>query len=110
MIKPFRVRIEADSALPVYEQIKGAIVLAILSGRLVQDDQVPSIRDLAARLKVNPNTVIKVYERLEAEGFLKTRAGSGCTKRLSGRSWAACLRCSWCIRSTWQPITPGSPG
>ena len=71
------LKIDAKSALPVYEQVKRALKLAILSGDFKDGDRIPSIRDLALQLQINPNTVIKIYYQLEAEGFLASRPGLG---------------------------------
>lgn len=69
--------IDAKSPLPVYQQVIQAIKLEILSGRLRDGDPLPSIRDLAKLLRINPNTVAKAYYALEAEGFSAGRSGSG---------------------------------
>ncbi len=69
--------IDAKSPLPVYQQVIQAIKLEILSGGLRNGDPLPSIRDLAKLLKLNPNTVAKAYYALEAEGFSEGRSGSG---------------------------------
>jgi len=69
--------VNAKSAVPVYEQIKRAIKLAILSGRLEEGDRLMSLRELALKLTVNPNTIIKVYDQLETEGFISSRPGAG---------------------------------
>jgi GntR family transcriptional regulator len=69
--------IDAKSALPVYQQVIQAIKLEILSGGLRDGDPLPSLRDLAKLLKLNPNTVAKAYYALEAEGFSEGRSGSG---------------------------------
>lgn len=69
--------IDAKSPLPIYQQVVQAIKLEILSGRLRDNDLLPSIRDLAKLLKLNPNTVAKAYYALEAEGFSENRSGSG---------------------------------
>ena len=69
--------IDAKSPLPVYQQVIQAIKLEILSGGLRDGDMLPSIRDLAKLLKLNPNTVAKAYYALEAEGFSENRSGSG---------------------------------
>ncbi len=71
------IQVDAKSALPVYEQIKRAIKLAILSGHLEEGEQLMSIRELALKLQVNPNTIIKVYYQLEVEGFIYSRPGAG---------------------------------
>lgn len=75
--KYFRIKVDVKSALPVYEQIKRAIKLAILSGHLEEGDQLMSLRELALKLHINPNTIIKVYYQLEVEGFIYSRPGAG---------------------------------
>ena len=77
MIKPLQFNVDARSPIPIYEQVKFAIKLAVFSGYLGDGDQLTSIRDLSVQLKVNPNTIIKVYNQLEAEGFITSRHGSG---------------------------------
>ena len=74
---PYDFQVRAKSALPVYEQVKRAIKQAVVSGRLSLGDRLMSIRELALLLKVNPNTIIKVYTQLEVEGFIQSRPGSG---------------------------------
>ena len=61
----------------MYEQIKRAIKLVILSRRLKEGDQLMSIREMALKLQINPNTIIKVYYQLEMEGFVISRPGAG---------------------------------
>jgi GntR family transcriptional regulator len=74
---PFEIKVDVKSALPVYEQIKRAIKLVIFSRRLKEGDQLMSIRELALKLQINPNTIIKVYYQLEMEGFVISRPGTG---------------------------------
>ena len=69
--------IDPKSGLPIYRQIMEQIRRAIAAGLLVPDDQLPSVRDLAAQLLVNPNTVARVYRDLERDGILETRRGQG---------------------------------
>jgi GntR family transcriptional regulator len=76
-IKTLDFTIEARSAVPVYEQVKQAIKLAVISGYLQEDDQLMSIRELGGRLKIHPNTISKVYYQLEMEGFIYARQGTG---------------------------------
>ena len=71
------IKIDVHSSLPVYEQIKQAIKLQILTGSLEQDSQLTPIRELAAKIKVNPNTIVKVYYQLSIEGFLYSKPGQG---------------------------------
>ncbi len=74
--KSFEIRIDPKSPVPVYEQIKRAIKFLIISGYLREGDQLLSIRELATKLRVNPNTIVKVYYQLETEGFIASRPGS----------------------------------
>lgn len=83
--KFFNIKVDVKSALPVYEQIKRAIKLAILSGRLNENDRLMSLRDMALKLKINPNTIIKVYYQLEVEGFIYSRPGAGYFVKLDRR-------------------------
>lgn len=83
--KFINIKVDAKSALPVYEQIKRAIKLAILSGNLKENDRLMSLRDMALKLKVNPNTIIKVYYQLEVEGFIYSRPGAGYFVKLDRR-------------------------
>ncbi len=82
---PFEIKVDVKSALPVYEQIKRAIKLVILSGRLKEGDQLMSIRELALKLQINPNTIIKVYYQLEMEGFVLSRPGAGYFVKFDGK-------------------------
>jgi len=83
--KLLNLKVEAKSAVPVYEQVKQGIKLAILSGYLEAGDQVMSIRDLAARIKIHPNTMAKVYYQLEVEGFIYAKPGTGYFVKLDYR-------------------------
>ncbi len=62
---------------PVYAQLERAIRSAIAAGRLSVGDQLPTVRQLAVDLRVNANTVAKVYAFLERSGVLETRRGVG---------------------------------
>jgi len=70
-------RIDARSAVPVYQQLVQQIKLMIVSGKLVDGDKLPSIRQLASEVKLNPNTVAKAYRQLENSGFVTSRKGMG---------------------------------
>ena len=72
-----KFNINEASPVPLYQQVKQAILLDIVSERLNEGDQLPSIRTLAKILKLNPNTVAKVYYTLEKEGFIEGKRGSG---------------------------------
>ncbi len=73
----FDIDVDVKSALPVYEQVKRAIKLAILAGRLKDGEKLMSLRELALKLQINPNTIIKIYNQLEVEGYIYSRPGAG---------------------------------
>lgn len=64
-------------ATPLHAQLERSILVAIASGRLKAGDQLPTVRQLAVELRVNANTVAKVYAHLERMGTLETRRGVG---------------------------------
>ncbi|MBR4446665.1 MAG: GntR family transcriptional regulator [Solobacterium sp.] len=69
--------IQTSSMIPIYEQIMEQIKKDIASGALKPGDSLPSVRQLAADLKISALTVKKAYDRLEAEGFTSTVHGKG---------------------------------
>ena len=71
------ITIDSTSFVPLYEQVKTGLRREIALGALKPGAALPSIRDLAARLLINPNTVARIYRDLEKEGLLETRRGSG---------------------------------
>jgi len=71
------ISVDPKSSLPLYVQVKDQLSLAVATGALQPGDQLPTVRDLAARLRVNPNTIARVYRELQAEGLLSSRQGSG---------------------------------
>jgi GntR family transcriptional regulator len=73
----FEFKVDVKSALPVYEQVKRAIKLAVLSHRLKEGEKLMSLRELALKLQINPNTIIKIYTQLEVEGYIYSRPGAG---------------------------------
>lgn len=62
---------------PIYEQVKDGIRKLAYSGVLGPDDKLPSVRELAMKLAINPNTISRAYKELEQEGFLYTVTGKG---------------------------------
>ena len=72
------IHIDTSSFTPFYEQIKRQVRGQIGSGTLAPGDPLPSIRDLALSLLLNPNTVARAYRELEGEGLIVTRRGKGC--------------------------------
>ena len=72
------IKIDTTSFIPFYEQITQQIKSEISIGTLRPGGSLPSIRDLAESLLINPNTVARAYRELEREGFITTRKGKGC--------------------------------
>ena len=77
--------IDSRSAVPVYEQLKRQIIIHIVSGKLDDGKKLPSIRELAAAILINPNTVAKTYRQLETDGFVTSRKGLGVFISTGGR-------------------------
>jgi GntR family transcriptional regulator len=69
--------IDPRSPTPLYDQIAGWIRLAVAAGELRGGEALPSVRQLAAQLRVNPATVVQAYRALETEGLVEIRQGSG---------------------------------
>jgi GntR family transcriptional regulator len=69
--------INQASELPVYQQIVDQIKREIALGRLSSTDKIPTVRELAAKLVINPNTIAKAYKILEQQGIVVTRVGAG---------------------------------
>ncbi|MBQ2691435.1 MAG: GntR family transcriptional regulator [Clostridia bacterium] len=63
---------------PIYEQIKDNYRKLILSGAMAPGEKLPSVRELASQLAINPNTIQRAYRELEGEGFIYTIPGKGC--------------------------------
>lgn len=80
--------INASNGVAIFEQISRQVKYAVASGGLRAGDLVPSVRDLATKLAVNPNTVARAYRDLQADGFLETIRGEGLrvTKQAIDRS------------------------
>jgi GntR family transcriptional regulator len=72
-----RLNIDPDSGVPVYLQIAHSIRRSIAMGSLREGEQVPSVREVAEELTVNPNTVAKAYQLLERDGIVVSRKGVG---------------------------------
>lgn len=64
-------------ARPIYEQVKDGLRHLVVTGAIQPGDQFPSVRMLASSLAINPNTIQRAYESLEAEGYLYTLPGKG---------------------------------
>lgn len=76
-------RVHPASGIPIYLQIESQIKQAVAAAALRQEDVLPSVRKLAAELRVNPNTVARAYSNLERDGLIRTVPGGG--TYISGR-------------------------
>ena len=76
-MKTLDFKVDARAAMPVYEQVKQEIKLLIISGYLEPEDKLPPIRELASQLKINSNTIVKVYFQLDVEGYIYSQPGTG---------------------------------
>ncbi len=72
-----QVQIDNASGRPVYQQIIDQVKRDIALGRLALEEKLPTVRQLAAQLAINPNTIAKAYRQLEQEGIIVTRPGAG---------------------------------
>ena len=62
---------------PIYEQVKDGIKQMVYQNVLSADEKLPSVREMASKLAINPNTISRAYKELEQEGFLYTQVGVG---------------------------------
>lgn len=62
---------------PFYQQIKDNVRQLVVSGALKKDEKLPSVRDMAASLAINPNTIQRAYRELESESYIYTLSGKG---------------------------------
>lgn len=69
--------IDLTSRIPIYEQIYNKIIELVISGRLTENSQLPSVRTFAKDAGVNPNTVAKAYQELERQGVIYSVPGRG---------------------------------
>lgn len=72
-----RIIISNSSSIPIYEQIKNAIINGIMNDELESDEPLPSIRVLASEIKISIMTIKKAYDELEKEGYIKIVHGKG---------------------------------
>ncbi len=74
---PPRLTVEPSSAIPIWRQIEAGVRRMVAAGVLAPGDAVPSVRELARELVINPATVAKAYQRLVDDGVLAVRRGEG---------------------------------
>jgi GntR family transcriptional regulator len=71
------VTIEFDNNMPIYIQIMTHVKKMVITGKLGPGDKIDSVRELAAELQINPNTIQRTFQELEREGIVETRRGMG---------------------------------
>ncbi len=71
------LHVNASLGLPIYLQVEGQVKHAVASGALREGDPLPSVRRLAADLRINPNTIARAYQDLEREGVVRSVPGGG---------------------------------
>jgi DNA-binding transcriptional regulator YhcF (GntR family) len=74
---PFQFRLDLQSGVPVYRQIIDQVQAGIATGSLAAGYQLPTVRQVAVDLAINPNTVLRAYRELEIRGVLDTQQGTG---------------------------------
>jgi GntR family transcriptional regulator len=75
--RPFQLGLDMSTGIPAYRQIIDAVLGGIASGTLQPGEQLPTVRQLAVDLSINPNTVVRAYRELEIRGILSTQQGMG---------------------------------
>ena len=75
--QPFVFRLDAHSGVPVYRQLIDQVQAGIASGTLNAGEQLPTVRQVAVDLAINPNTVSRAYREMEIRGLLDTQQGTG---------------------------------
>ncbi len=75
--RPFTFRLDMQSGVPLYRQLIDQVQAAIAGGLLIPGDQLPTVRQVAVDLEINPNTVMRAYREMEIRGILDTQQGTG---------------------------------
>jgi GntR family transcriptional regulator len=73
----FAFRLDPHSGVPVYRQIIDQVLAGIAAGTVTAGDQLPTVRQVAVDLAINPNTVVRAYRELEIRGVIETQQGMG---------------------------------
>lgn len=71
------IQVDVRSRVPIYEQIINSIKQMSISGVLLPDEKLPSVRELAKDMTINPNTIQKAYQELERQGIIYIKRGQG---------------------------------
>jgi GntR family transcriptional regulator len=75
--REFRFQLDLRSGVPVYRQLIDQVLGAIAAGSLSPGDRLPTVRQVAVDLAINPNTVVRAYKEMEIRGVLTTQQGTG---------------------------------
>lgn len=79
------ININFRDSRPIYEQVKTTLRKLIVSGAMSPDEKLPSVRELASQLVINPNTIQRAYRELEQEGYIISIPGKGNYANLSAQ-------------------------
>jgi GntR family transcriptional regulator len=71
------INVNIRDSRPIYVQIKESVIKQVMTGALSQDEKLPSVRELAVELAINPNTIARAYRELESEGYIYVVSGKG---------------------------------
>lgn len=71
------IQLNYRDSRPIYEQVRDGLRQLLMSGAIMPGEKLPSVRTLAAKLTINPNTIQRAYEALENEGYVYTQIGKG---------------------------------
>src|ERR1043165_2319336 len=75
--QPFSFRLDLHSGVPAYRQIIDQVTGGLAAGTLASGDRLPTVRQVAVDLSINPNTVMRAYRELEIRGMLESQQGTG---------------------------------
>ena len=73
----YMIQLNYRDSKPIYEQIKEGLRRLVITGAIAKDEKLPSVRELASELAINPNTIQRAYRELETEGYIYTVSGKG---------------------------------
>ena len=71
------IQLNYRDSKPIYEQIREGLRRLVITGAIATDEKLPSVRELASELAINPNTIQRAYRELETEGYIYTVSGKG---------------------------------
>ncbi len=71
------IRLDENSSIPIYQQVYDGLLDLIVKNVLSEGEKLPSVREFALLLKINPNTIQKAYKSLEKDGYIKSEKGKG---------------------------------